>query len=170
MFERYTVKARLVILFSRSEAARLGALAIKAEYILLGLMREDKRLMDRFLPQEAITAIKKKIEEQVVPSQKASPRLELPLTAEAKRVLQYAAEESELLGHRYIGTEHLLLGLLREQTTVAADLLQGEGLELQHVREQLMHAPHTEAAQASTTLREVARAIHKRVLGSDPLE
>lgn len=148
MFERYTEKARRVIFFARYEASQLGASAIEAEHILLGLLREDKGLASRFLRSlTAIEAIRREIESRAVIRDKVSTSVELPLSQEARRILNYAAEESERLGHRHIGTEHLLLGLLREENSLAAELLAERGLRLHHVRDELIRSSTAERIQ-----------------------
>jgi ATP-dependent Clp protease ATP-binding subunit ClpC len=148
MFERYTEKARRVIFFARYEASQLGASAIEAEHILLGLLREDKGLASRFLRSlTAIEAIRREIESRAVIRDKVSTSVELPLSQEARRILNYAAEESERLGHRHIGTEHLLLGLLREESSLAAELLAERGLRLHHVRDELIRSSTAERIQ-----------------------
>ncbi|MBI3952257.1 MAG: UTP--glucose-1-phosphate uridylyltransferase GalU [Acidobacteria bacterium] len=139
MFERYTEKARRVIFFARYEASQLRASAIEAEHILLGLLREDKALMAQFLRTVgAAGTIRREVEQRTIIREKRPGTVELPLSREAKRVLNYAAEESERFGHRSIGTEHLLLGLLRAQDSLAAELLRNQGLELNIVREEIM--------------------------------
>ena len=139
MFELYTEKARRVIFFARYEASQFGASAIEAEHILLGLLREDKGLTNRFFPrpQGSIESIRKEIEGRTVVREKISTSVDLPLSPTAKRVLSYAQEESERLQHRYIGTEHLLLGLLREEKSLAAEILYERGLRLNQIREEL---------------------------------
>jgi ATP-dependent Clp protease ATP-binding subunit ClpC len=149
MFERYTEKARRVIFFARYEASQLGASSIEAEHILLGLLREDKVLTSRFLrTYGAAETIRREIEKRAVVREKLSASVELPLSREAKRVLNYAAEESERFGNRSIGTEHLLLGLLREQNSLAAELLHEQGLQLNNVREELVRQVGRERTHA----------------------
>ena len=115
MFERYTEKARRVIFFARYEASQFGSPYIETEHLLLGLLREDKALTNRFLRSHAsVESIRKQIEAHTTIREKVSTSVDLPLSNECKRVLAYAAEEAERLGHKHIGTEHLLLGLLRE--------------------------------------------------------
>ncbi|HZS09787.1 MAG TPA: ATP-dependent Clp protease ATP-binding subunit [Blastocatellia bacterium] len=140
MFERYTEKARRVIFFARYEASQFGASQIEAEHILLGLMREDKNLATRFFSrtQSSIEAIRKEIEGRTILRERISTSVDLPLSVEAKRVLAFAAEESERLNHRHIGTEHLLLGLLREENSIAAEILYERGLRLSDIRQELM--------------------------------
>ncbi|MBX7222974.1 MAG: ATP-dependent Clp protease ATP-binding subunit [Blastocatellia bacterium] len=139
MFERYTEKARRVIFFARYEASQFGSPAIDAEHILLGLMREDKSLTNRFFlrAQISIEAVRRDIETRTIPREKNNSTVDLPLSPEAKRILTHAAEESERLMHRHIGTEHLLLGLLREENSVAAKILYDRGLRLQAIRDEL---------------------------------
>src|SRR5256885_3169225 len=139
MFERYTEKARRVIFFARYEASQFGAPAIEPEHLLLGLMREDKTLTGRFFPraQVSIESIRKEIEGRPLLREKISPSVELPLAPETKRVLAYAHEESDRLQHRHIGTEHLLLGLLREERSMAAEILYERGLRLNAVRDEI---------------------------------
>jgi ATP-dependent Clp protease ATP-binding subunit ClpC len=142
MFERYTEKARRVIFFARYEASQFGAPAIEPEHLLLGLMREDKTLTARFLAraQASLEAIRKEIEGRAPLREKISTSVELPLAPETKRVLAYAHEESDRLQHRHIGTEHLLLGLLREERSMAAEILYERGLRLAAVREEVARA------------------------------
>ncbi len=139
MFERYTEKARRVIFFARYEASQFGAPAIEPEHLLLGLMREDKTLTARFFPraQVSIESIRKEIEGRTLLREKISTSVELPLAPETKRVLAYAHEESDRLQHRHIGTEHLLLGLLREERSMAAEILYERGLRLNAVRDEI---------------------------------
>jgi ATP-dependent Clp protease ATP-binding subunit ClpC len=142
MFERYTEKARRVIFFARYEASQFGAPAIEPEHLLLGLMREDKTLTARFLAraQASLEAIRKEIEGRAPLREKISTSVELPLAPETKRVLAFAHEESDRLQHRHIGTEHLLLGLLREERSMAAEILFERGLKLAAVRDEVARA------------------------------
>ncbi|MBM3801829.1 MAG: ATP-dependent Clp protease ATP-binding subunit [Acidimicrobiia bacterium] len=138
MFERYTEKARRVIFFARYEASQYGSPSIETEHLLLGLMREDKGLTNRFLrSQSSIESIKKEIEGRTIIREKVSTSIDLPLSAECKRILAYSADEAERLRHRHIGTEHLLLGILREDKCLAAEILHERGLKLNAIREEL---------------------------------
>ncbi len=141
MFERYTEKARRVIFFARYEASQFGSLYIETEHLLLGLLREDKALTNRFLRSHAsIESIRKQIEGRTTIREKVSTSVDLPLSQECKRVLAYAAEEAERLSHKHIGTEHLLLALLREEKSFAAEILHDRGLRLSTIREELSRA------------------------------
>ena len=139
MFERYTEKARRVIFFARYEASQFGSPYIETEHLLLGLLREDKALTNRFLrsPHASIESIRKQIEGRTTVREKVSTSVDLPLSQECKRVLTYATEEAERLAHKHIGTEHLLLGLLREEKSFAAEILHERGLRLSTIREEL---------------------------------
>src|SRR5499433_3388789 len=139
MFERYTEKARRVIFFARYEASQFGAPAIEPEHLLLGLMREDKTLTGRFFPRAQITieSIRREIEGRTLLRERIPTSVELPLAPETKRVLHFSHEESDRLQHRHIGTEHLLLGLLREERSMAAQILFERGLRLAAVRDEI---------------------------------
>jgi len=103
MFERYTEKARRVIFFARYEASQFGSPYIETEHLLLGLLREDKALTNRFLRSHAsVESIRKQIEAHTTIREKVSTSVDLPLSNECKRVLAYAAEEAERLGHKHI--------------------------------------------------------------------
>src|ERR1700720_3928824 len=109
MFERCTEKARRVIFFARYEASQFGSPYIETEHLLLGLLREDKALANRFLRSHAaVESIRKQIEEHTAPpGEKMSTSVDLPLSHECKRVLAYGAEEAKRLKHEHIGTAHL---------------------------------------------------------------
>jgi len=151
MFERYTEKARRVIFFARYEASQFGSPYIETEHLLLGLLREDKALTNRFLRSHAsIESIRKQIEAHTTIREKVSTSVDLPLSNECKRVLAFAAEEAERLGHKHIGTEHLLLGLLREEKCFAAEILQERGLKLSQIREELSRVTQEKAVPQPT--------------------
>lgn len=139
MFERYTEKARRVIFFARYEASQFGQPFIETEHILLGLLREDKGLTNRFLHTYGGVeeAIRMEIAKHTVIREKTSTSIDLPLSNESKRVLAYAAEEAEHLGHKHVGTEHLLLGLLREEDCLAVQILKERGITLEAARAQI---------------------------------
>jgi ATP-dependent Clp protease ATP-binding subunit ClpC len=129
MFERYTEKARRVVFFARYEASQFGSPYIETEHLLLGLLREDKALTNRFLrSHNAVESIRKQVYAHTAAREKISTSVDLPLSNECKRVLAYAAEEAERLGHKHIGVEHLFLGLLREEKCFATKLLKERGI------------------------------------------
>jgi uncharacterized protein (TIGR03435 family) len=118
MFERLTERARRVLFFARDEASQFGSSSMDTEHLLLGLIREG---VVRRLPARPPT----------------SPSKEIPFSPAAMRVLQHTAEQADRLSHDYIGTEHLLLGLLREQGSIAADVLSSRGLLVDRVRDRI---------------------------------
>jgi ATP-dependent Clp protease ATP-binding subunit ClpC len=140
MFERYTEKARRVIFFARYEALQYGSQVISPEHILLGLMREDKTLSARFFPFRnslSVEAVRREVEERITLRERIPQSAELHLSNETKRILALAAEESRKLKNRHIGPEHLLLGILREEKSIAAEILFQYGLRLQDVRDEI---------------------------------
>jgi ATP-dependent Clp protease ATP-binding subunit ClpC len=141
MFERYTERARRVIFFSRYESSQYGSSAIETEHLLLGILREDKALIHRFLPNISVEEMRRRIEQHITVRQKTSTSIDQPLTDECKRILAYANEEAERLAHHHIGTEHILLGILREETCLAASLLVEWGLNLVATRDELAGSP-----------------------------
>src|SRR5687768_12187642 len=140
MFERYTERARRVLFFARYEASQLGSISIETEHLLLGLIREGKGLTSRIFARSHLSLenIRKEIEGRTVFREKVSTSVEIPFSAETKRVLGFAAEEADRLLHNYIGTEHLLLGILREERSVAASILMEKGMRLHTVREDIV--------------------------------
>src|SRR5262245_4247001 len=141
MFERYTERARRVIFFARYEASQFGSVAIETEHLLLGLLREDKGLLSRFQLDRSIENIRREVEKRLTVRERVSTTIDLPLTNECERILSYAAEEAIRLNHRHIGTEHLLLGILREDKCLAAQILHEQGYQLHVIRKELVRAP-----------------------------
>jgi len=140
MFERYTERARRVVFFARYEASQLGSGAIETEHLLLGLIREGKGLTSRLFAKSRLSTdqIRKDVEGRSPYREKVSTSLEIPLSSESKRALAHAAEEAERMLHNYIGTEHILLGLMREEKSVAAGILGERGMRLAGVREDIL--------------------------------
>jgi ATP-dependent Clp protease ATP-binding subunit ClpA len=138
MFQRYTERARRVIFFARYEASQYGSPYIESEHFLLGLLREDLGLVRRFLgPNSVTTDIRAEIERQITRREPISTSVEVPLTAECKKILNVALEESERLNHQWVGTEHILLGILGVEGSLAARLLRERGLDPQGIRKLL---------------------------------
>jgi len=140
MFERFTERARRALFFARYEASQLGSAGIDTEHLLLGLIREGKGLITRLFADAGVASddLRAEVLRRVPSGPTISTSVEIPFSAAAKRALQYAAQEADGLSHDYIGTEHLLLGLLREQGSVAADVLTSRGLRLNRVREKIV--------------------------------
>ena len=161
MFERYTERSRRVIFFARYEALQYGSPVIAPEHILLGLVREDKTITNRFFPfRYNLTAdsIRKEIEDRITVRDRMPQTAELHLSAETKKVLFYANEESRGLKSRTIGPEHLLMGLIREESSLAAEILIKFGLRTQDVRDVLLK---NTAANAPLTAQRNERANDK---------
>ena len=137
MFERYTERARRVLFFARYEASQLGSISIETEHLLLGLIREGKGMTSRIFSRShlSLDVIRKDIEGRTNSRKKVSTSVEIPFSTETKRVLHFAAEEADRLLHDYVGTEHLLLGILREERCVAGSILVEKGMRLNTVRE-----------------------------------
>lgn len=151
MFERYTEKARRVIFFARYEASQYGSPYIETEHLLLGLLREDRSLAKRFLGESSVEpGIRTEIEGQITQRERISTAVEVPLTEECRKVLNLAGEEADRLGHRHIGTEHVLVALIRVEGSLAAKLLRKRGLKPEAIREQLAKTPHSVSVRAST--------------------
>jgi len=141
MFERLTDRARKVMALANQEAQRFNHEYIGTEHILLGLVKEGSGVGANVLKHLEIDLRKVRLEvEKLV---KSGPEMvtmgKLPQTPRAKKVIEYAIEEARSLNHNYVGTEHLLLGLLREQDGVAAQVLMNLGLKLEDVREEVLN-------------------------------
>jgi ATP-dependent Clp protease ATP-binding subunit ClpC len=136
VFERYTESAKRALFFARYEASELGGIAIETEHLLLGLIRESHGWVPRILAQSNVTAesLRKDLEGRSIFREKIATSVEMPFSAEAKRALAFAAEEADRLRHNYIGTEHMFLGLLRDERSVAASILTARGLRIDLVR------------------------------------
>ncbi len=139
MFERFTDRARRVLVLAQEEARLLNHSFIGTEHILLGLIHEGEGIAARSLDSLGVTleAVREKVEEAIGPSGTPAPGSP-PFTPRAKRVLELSLREALQLGHSYIGTEHMLLGLVREGEGVAAQVLQSLGVELPRVRQQVI--------------------------------
>ena len=140
MFERYTERARRVLFFARYESSQLGSISIETEHLLLGLIREGQGLTSRIFSRSRLSleSIRKEIEGRTVFREKVSTSVEIPFSSKTKHVLQFAAEEADRLLHNYIGTEHLLLGILREDHSVASIILFEKGMRINTVREDIV--------------------------------
>jgi len=139
MFSRYSEKARSAVLLAREEAARFGAPAFEPEHLLLGLLRSDKPAFDKFLGRETSEeTLREQIRGQVAARPAQPPNSDLPASSGTRRILTYAAEEAEQLGHNSrLAPEHLLLGILRERESFAARLLRESGGDLNRMRKWL---------------------------------
>ena len=139
MFERFTERARRAVVLAQDEARKLDHGYIGTEHLLLGLVREGEGVAAKALESLGISL--KTVREQVVARVgrgQRPPSGHIPFTDRAKRVLELSLRESGQLGHRYIGTEHILLGLVAEGDGVAAQVLTGLGADLERVRQQVI--------------------------------
>ena len=155
MFERFTERARKVIILAREEAIRLGHNFVGTEHLLLGLIREGDGLAVAILKKlnVNISAVKAEIEKIVSAGSEFSPAGEIPFTPQAKKVLEYAISEARSLGHNYIGTEHLLLGLIREGEGTASLVLRDFGVSVAAAKAQAQELLGEQASKSSTSTR-----------------
>jgi ATP-dependent Clp protease ATP-binding subunit ClpC len=159
MFERYTEKARRAIFFGRYEASQFGSPYIETEHLLLALLREDPFTKRCLRPPASTESIRREIEARTTAREKASTSADLPLSHESKRALANAANEADQLNHKHIGAEHLLLGLLREEKCLAAEILHQQGVLLVEVREQLARLEHQPETALSHGQRESSAIV-----------
>ena len=143
MLERFTDRARTVVVLAQEEAGMLGRNWIGTEHILLGLIRESEGVAARALESLGIRleAVRQQVEEIIGQGQQA-PSGHIPFTPRAKKVLELSLREAQQLSHNYIGTEHILLGLIREGEGVAAQVLVKLGADLNRMRQQVIQLLH----------------------------
>ena len=145
MFERFTDRARRVVVLAQEEARMLNHNYIGTEHILLGLIHEGEGVAAKALESLGISldAVRQQVEEIIGQGQQApSPSEGIPFTPRAKKVLELSLRESLQLGQNYIGTEHILLGLIREGDGVAAQVLVSLGCDLNRARQQVIQLLH----------------------------
>lgn len=140
MFNRFTERARKVIILAKEEARRFNHDYIGTEHILLGLIREGEGVAAAVLEKMGLDleTIRLEVEKVVQPGPSTQILGDIPFTPRAKKALELAAEEARALGHNYIGTEHILLGIIREGESVASQVLLNLGLDLDRVRTEVM--------------------------------
>jgi len=143
MFERFTDRARRVVVLAQEEARMLNHNYIGTEHILLGLIHEGEGVAAKALESLGISldAVRQQVEEIIGQGQQA-PSGHIPFTPRAKKVLELSLREALQLGHNYIGTEHILLGLIREGDGVAAQVLVSLGCDLNRARQQVIQLLH----------------------------
>jgi ATP-dependent Clp protease ATP-binding subunit ClpA len=143
MFERFTDRARRVVVLAQEEARMLNHNYLGTEHLLLGLVHEGQGIAARALESLGIglEAVRQQVEEIIGQGQQA-PSGHIPFTPRAKKVLELASREAKQLGHDYIGTEHILLGLIREGEGVAAQVLVRLGADLNRARQQVIQLLH----------------------------
>ncbi len=139
MFERFTDRARRVVVLAQEEARQLNHNYVGTEHLLLGLIHEDDGVA-----AQALTALGIRLDDArreidaIIGRGTEQPSGHIPFTPRAKKVLELSSREAKLLGHDYVGTEHLLLGLLREGDGVAVQILVRRGIDLNRVRQQVI--------------------------------
>ena len=160
MFERFTDRARRVVALAQDEAKRLDHNYIGTEHILLGLIHEGTGVAARALDSLGINldVVRRQVEEIIGRGQQ-TPSGHIPFTPRAKKVLELSLRESQQLGHNYIGTEHILLGLLREGDGVAAQVLVKLGADLNRVRQQVIQLLHGHQEEESVSARSTAAEL-----------
>ncbi|MCM8812495.1 MAG: ATP-dependent Clp protease ATP-binding subunit [Candidatus Omnitrophica bacterium] len=148
MFDRFTERARKVILLAKEEAKRFNHDYIGTEHVLLGLIKEGEGVAAAVMQNLGLNLdmIRLEVEKLVQPGPSTVTSGDIPFTPKAKKVIELAMEEARNLGHNYIGTEHLLLGLVRENEGVASQVLLNLGLDLNKVRREIMELLGTATA------------------------
>jgi ATP-dependent Clp protease ATP-binding subunit ClpC len=154
MFERFTDRARRVVVLAQEEARRLNHNYIGPEHILLGLIHEGQGVAAKALESLGISldAVRQQVEEIIGQGQQA-PSGKIPFTPRAKKVLELSLREAQQLKHNYIGTEHILLGLIREGDGVPAQVLVKLGVDLNRVRQQVIELLHGHQAKEPVSAR-----------------
>jgi ATP-dependent Clp protease ATP-binding subunit ClpA len=180
MFERYTERARRVIFYARIEASEFGTRAIQPEHLLLGLLMEDSPMVEGFArDSQSIERIRDDVTKRVTIGEKLPASVDLPIANECKRILAYAAEEAERLHHSHISTEHLLLGMLRETDSIAAEILRMYGIDLASTRVKIAlaqtaqippHLPKVGCVPDPETAKRIAEAVWLVMYGEAAVE
>jgi ATP-dependent Clp protease ATP-binding subunit ClpA len=140
MFERFTDRARRVVVLAQEEARLLNHNYIGTEHMLLGLIHEGEGVAAKALESLGISleAVRAQVEEEIIGQDQSAPTGHIPFTPRPKKVFELSLREALQLGHNYIGTEHILLGLVREGEGVAAQVLVKLGADLARVRQQVI--------------------------------
>src|SRR5512146_1580161 len=130
MFEKCNEKARRALFFARYEASKLGSRVIESEHILLGVLREGEDIIKEIFTRFNVKPdqIRRDVEGDRLFVDRISSSAELPLSEESKKILAYSSHEAESMLHQYVGTEHLLIGILRVESSTAARILAAKGL------------------------------------------
>jgi ATP-dependent Clp protease ATP-binding subunit ClpC len=171
MFERFTDRARRVVVLAQEEARMLNHAHIGTEHLLLGLVHEGQGVAARALESLNISleAVRREVEE-VIGRGERPPSGHIPFTPRAKKVLELSLRESNQLGHQYIGTEHILLGLLREGEGVAAQVLVKMGADLNRVRQKVIELLHGHSGERPPSGRRVRARSGGAQSGGDILD
>ena len=164
MFERYTESARRALFFARYEVSQLGATSIEPEHLLLGVSRAASGVVARVLSDADLSTetLRREIAGRSAFGERISTSVEIPFSHSTQRALNFAAEEADRLAHAYIGVEHLLLGVLREDDPVAAPILQSHGVKLDKVRTAI-ETMLAESPPVAGSPEEVARHVGREI-------
>jgi ATP-dependent Clp protease ATP-binding subunit ClpC len=151
MFELFTDRARRIVVYAQEEARLLDHSYVGTEHILLGLIREGEGIAVEALDAQGIglETVRQQTEELIGRGPHPLPKGRIPFTPRAKKVLELAFSESRQMGHSHIGTEHILLGLVREGEGVAAQVLSRLGADLTRLRAQVLRLLADQASSAS---------------------
>lgn len=154
MFERYTERARRTLFFARYEASEFGAPAIEAEHLLLGLIREGHGLMARVFANWdlSLEEMRHRIEARLERGEKYSTSVEIPFSAEARQVLEFAREEADRLAQNVIEPTHVLVGIFRTEQSLPAVLMREAGMTVERIRDLLADAAQPDAPGWPPTL------------------
>ena len=155
MFEKYNEKARRALFFARYEASKLGSRVIEAEHVLLGILREGEETVMSLFSHFGIKSddLRHEIEGERVFVERVSSTADLPLSEETKKALAYGVQEAETMGHSGVGSEHLLIGLMKVESSRAMGVLSEAGLEIYALREEVVTmARERDAAQQKKEL------------------
>ena len=150
MFEKFTEKARRVMFFARYEASQFGSESIQSGHLLLGLLRESEKTSTQLLERMgvSVSGLRERLVAALTPKDKkivpSSTSIDIPMEEEVKRILQHATAESGKLNHKHVGAEHLLLGMLKEDQSLAGRLLKEGGADLIAAKEILLEATKEE--------------------------
>jgi ATP-dependent Clp protease ATP-binding subunit ClpC len=152
MFERYTEEARRVLFFARYEASQRGSISIESDHLLLGLIRETRGPVNAILAHFQVTPLEllRELDARAPVKERVPPSVEIPFSREVQHVLNGAREEADRLRHTHIGPEHLFLGLLGEDQSVAASVLNQQRITLEAARDHIAMQPAAAPPSSST--------------------
>src|SRR5512132_890647 len=154
MWQRFTERGRKVVFYAQEEAQKFGDAYVSTEHLLLGLVREGDSVACRVLEKLGVSLNRSRAEvEKQLPRGDARPSQDMTLTPRAKRVIDLAYDEARNLNNNYIGTEHLLLGLIREGDGLAGRVLAKLGVELEKARREVMALQDNETQSRGTSSR-----------------
>ena len=151
MFERYAESTRRVIFFARLEVSQFGGSTIESEHLLLGLLHAGQAAVTRFVRDATLAGLRDEITGQMTQKERVATSVDLPLSDESKRILAYASEETERLMSDSTRPEHLLVALLREEKSTAAQILHRHGLKPDAVRDELARSPMPKESVLTST-------------------